>query len=148
MIAPTHRRAATAHNAPHTFEAPPSVSRVASQRRAARFHETRGFTLLEMLAVIFLMSIVLFVAIDFYLDLSRASQAATDETRTARRAVVLLDRVARDLEGAVLLKKPDEMDPMAFPWLFVADSEGADAGADSGRCEPPRLAARASAAAD
>ena len=130
MIAPTHRRAATAHNAPHTFEAPPSVSRVASQRRAARFHETRGFTLLEMLAVIFLMSIVLFVAIDFYLDLSRASQAATDETRTARRAVVLLDRVARDLEGAVLLKKPDEMDPMAFPWLFVADSEGADAGAD------------------
>jgi hypothetical protein len=83
-----------------------------------------------MLAVIFLMSIVLFVAIDFYLDLSLASSAATDKTRNARRAVVLLDRVARDLEGAVLLRKPEDVDPMAFPWLFVADSEGPDASAD------------------
>jgi hypothetical protein len=83
-----------------------------------------------MLAVIFLMSIVLFVAIDFYLDLSLASNAATDRTRSARRAVVLLDRVARDLEGAVLLKKPEDVDPMAFPWLFVADSASSDSGAD------------------
>jgi hypothetical protein len=73
---------------------------------------------------------VLFVAIDFYLDLSLASNAATDKTRSTRRAVVLLDRVARDLEGAVLLKKPEDVDPMAFPWLFVADSESTDAGAD------------------
>jgi len=43
---------------------------------------------------------------------------------------VLLDRVARDLEGAVLLKKPKERDPEAFPWLFIADSESSDAGAD------------------
>ncbi len=98
--------------------------------RATRRAIANGFTLLEMLAVIFLMSIVLFVAVDFYLDLSRASQAATDRTRSARRAVVLLDRVARDLEGAVLLKKPEDVDPMAFPWLFVADSESSDAGAD------------------
>jgi Type II secretion system (T2SS), protein J len=83
-----------------------------------------------MLAVIFLMSIVLFVAIDFYLDLSSASNAAAERTRSARRAVGLLDRVARDLEGAVLLQKPEDVDPIAFPWLFVAESESADAGAD------------------
>ena len=148
MSPTSQRRAATAHNARQTFEAHPPGSRVASQRRAARLHNkgasrvasrrraassnraAAGFTLLEMLAVIFLMSIVLFVAINFYLDLSLASKAATDQTRSVRRAVVLLDRVARDLEGAVLLKKPKERDPEAFPWLFIADSESSDAGAD------------------
>jgi type II secretory pathway component PulJ len=83
-----------------------------------------------MLAVIFLMSIVLFVAIDFYLDLSHASNAASTGTRSARRAVVLLDRVARDLEGAVMLQKPKDLDPIAFPWLFLAESERSDSGAD------------------
>ena len=101
----------------------------ASRRRAARFHDA-GFTLLEMLAVIFLMSIVLFVAIDFYLDLSVASNTATEQTRNVRRAVGLLDRVARDLEGALLLQKPDEVDPIEWPWLFLAESESAEAGAD------------------
>ena len=89
-----------------------------------------GFTLLEMLAVVVLMAMVLGVAIDFYLDLSHASYAATTQTGASRRAMVLLDRVARDLEGAVLLQKPPDVDPLAFPWLFVADAERADAGAD------------------
>jgi prepilin-type N-terminal cleavage/methylation domain-containing protein len=91
---------------------------------------TQGFTLLEMLAVIFLVSVLLFVAIDFYLDLSRASNAAVDETRSARRAVVLLDRIAHDLEGAVLLVRPPDVDPLGFPWLFLAESRNPDAGAD------------------
>jgi type II secretory pathway component PulJ len=89
-----------------------------------------AFTLLEMMAVIFLMSIVLFVAIDFYLDLSRASNEASASTRSTRRAVVLLDRVARDLEGAVLVQKPDDVDPLAHPWLFLAESDSSDSGAD------------------
>jgi prepilin-type N-terminal cleavage/methylation domain-containing protein len=89
-----------------------------------------GFTLLEMLAVIFLMAVVLSVAIDFYLDMSRASNAAVEQTRDARRAVVLLDRVARDLEGAVLLVAPDDVDPIAWPWLFVAEARDPDAGAE------------------
>lgn len=97
------------------------------------FHRPRersGFTLLEMLAVIFLVSVLLFVAIDFYLDLSHASNAAVAQTRGARRAVVLLDRVAHDLEGAVLLVRPPDMDPLAFPWIFLADARNPDAGAD------------------
>jgi hypothetical protein len=83
-----------------------------------------------MLAVIFLMSIVLFVAIDFYLDLSVASNTAAEQTRGARRAVALLDRVARDLEGTVLLQKPDDVDPIAWPWLFLSESESSESGAD------------------
>jgi hypothetical protein len=85
---------------------------------------------MEMMAVVVLMGVVLGFAIDFYLDLSRASYAATVQTGGARRAVVLLDRVARDLEGAVLLDKPPDVDPNAFPWLFVAEAESPDAGAE------------------
>lgn len=102
--------------------------RGALRARAAR--AAGGFTLLEMLAVMFLMSLLVVVAIDFYLDLSRASNAAAEQTRNARRAVVLLDRVARDLEGAVLLVKPPDLDPLAHPWIFLAESEDPDAGAD------------------
>jgi prepilin-type N-terminal cleavage/methylation domain-containing protein len=89
-----------------------------------------GFTMIEMVAVIFLMSLVLVVAVNFYLDLSRAGVASVESTRDARRAVVLLDRVARDLEGAVMLEKPDDVDPIEFPWLFLAESESNDAGAE------------------
>lgn len=94
----------------------------------ARAPRRSGFTLLEMLAVVLLTGIVLTVAIDFYLDLSRASQAAVERTRNARRAAVLLDRVARDLEAVVLVRKPDATDPLDHPWLFLAEDDG-DAGA-------------------
>ena len=96
---------------------------------AARARLRAAFTLLEMMAVVLLMGIVLAFAIDFYLDLSRASYAATTDTGGARRAAVLLDRIARDLEGAVLLTKPADLDPLAWPWLFVAEAEDSDAGA-------------------
>ena len=89
-----------------------------------------GFTLIELLAVVFLMTLVLSVAVDFYLDLSRASNDAAAQTRESRRAVSLLDRVARDLEGAVLLVKPEATDPLAHPWLFLAESHQGELGAD------------------
>lgn len=89
-----------------------------------------GFTLLEMLAVVALTTLVLTVAINFFLDLSRASTEAADRTRAERRATALLDRVARDLEGAYLVKKPAEMDPLEHPWVFLAESSGGSRGAD------------------
>ncbi len=93
-------------------------------------HRRTGFTLIELLAVVFLMTLVLSVAVDFYLDLSRASNDAAARTRESRRAVSLLDRVARDLEGAVLLVKPEATDPLAHPWLFLAESHHGELGAD------------------
>ncbi len=89
-----------------------------------------GFTLLEVLAVVVIMAMVLGVAMDFYVDLSRASIEAAARTRGSRRAIGLLDRVARDLEGAVLLVKPAETDPLAHPWLFLAESHHGALGAD------------------
>lgn len=89
-----------------------------------------GFTLLEVLAVVALTSLVLGVALDFYLDLSQASNRASQHTRDVRRATALLDRVARDFESAVLVTKPPETDPLAHPWLFLAESHLAANGSD------------------
>lgn len=81
-----------------------------------------GFTLLEVMAVIALIGFVFFVALNFYTDLADASTRAANHTRGIRRASAILDRVARDIEGAMLLVKPAEMDPFAFPWIFLGES--------------------------
>jgi type II secretory pathway component PulJ len=85
-----------------------------------------GFTLLEMMAVALLTALVFAAAVDFYIDLSGASRGAIERVRGDRRAVAVLDRVAHDLEGAVLVKRPEEVaDPLAHPWVFRADESGA-----------------------
>jgi prepilin-type N-terminal cleavage/methylation domain-containing protein len=87
-----------------------------------------GFTLIEVMAVCALIGFVFFVALNFYTDLAHASARASDNTRGVRRASALLDRVARDIEGAMLLVKPPDMDPFAFPWIFLAETRlGGDA---------------------
>jgi type II secretory pathway pseudopilin PulG len=82
-----------------------------------------GFTLLEVIAVVLLTGILIGFTTNFYLDLARQSRAAVDTARHTRRAVVLLDRVARDLESAMLVRKPGPVDPLFWPWLFVAESD-------------------------
>lgn len=89
-----------------------------------------GFTLIEVLAVVLLTGIVVGVALDFYLDLSRASNRAADVTRESRRSAAVLDRLARDFENAVFVHKPDALDPLAHPWVFLAESRGSALGAD------------------
>lgn len=72
-----------------------------------------GFTLLEVLAVVMLTAVVIGMALDFYLDLSRDTLRATHFTRDIRRATAILDRVARDFQRTVLLAKaPSEDDPL------------------------------------
>ena len=85
-----------------------------------------GFTLLEMLFVVLVSGIVLTFAANFYVDLSAASSAALASSVDPRRATSVLDRVARDLEGATLVKKPDALDPLEHPWLFLAEGRGRD----------------------
>jgi type II secretory pathway pseudopilin PulG len=89
-----------------------------------------AFTLIEVLAVVLLTGIVIGLALDFYLDLSRASNRASEQTRGTRRAASLLDRIARDFAGTVYLQKPKELDPLAHPWIFLAESRGSELGAD------------------
>ena len=105
-----------------------------------------GFTLLEVLAVVLATAIVIGIALDFTVDLSRASARAADGTRELRRATAVLDRVARDLERVVLVSKPDETDPLEHPWLFFAESRRSSEGADHlkfvTRGQAPRASAR------
>jgi prepilin-type N-terminal cleavage/methylation domain-containing protein len=96
-------------------------AREGSVRRAGR----RGFTLLEMMAVVLLTGIVLSAAVRFYIQLSIANRAALERVRGERRTVAIIDRIARDLEAAMLMKRPESVeDPLSFPWLFLADEEG------------------------
>jgi prepilin-type N-terminal cleavage/methylation domain-containing protein len=89
-----------------------------------------GFTLIEVLAVMFLTALVLGVALNVYVDLSNDSRRASEATRGVRRAASLLDRLARDFESTVLVRKPEETDPLVHPWIFVADSRHSETGAD------------------
>jgi prepilin-type N-terminal cleavage/methylation domain-containing protein len=90
----------------------------------------RAFTLIEMLVVVVITGFVLTFAANFYLDLSAASQAAVERTVGVRRATTVLDRVARDLEAAVLVTKPESVDPLDHPWIFLAESSGRGEGAE------------------
>ena len=89
-----------------------------------------GFTLIEMLAVVGFTAVLMLFAVNFYLEITRASEAATARTRDSRRAVAVLDRIARDLEAAVLVKKPPELDPLSHPWVFLAEDRGGAEGAE------------------
>jgi type II secretory pathway component PulJ len=97
---------------------------------SSRNARARGFTLIEVMGVILVTTLVLGFATDYYIDLSRATARASDNTRGIRRATALLDRVARDFESTVLLVKPPALDPQAHPWLFVAESHRSQSGAD------------------
>lgn len=89
-----------------------------------------GFTLIEMLAVTSFTALLMLFAVNFYIEISRASESATTYTRDTRRAITMLDRIARDLEAAVLVRKPDELDPLSHPWVFLAEDRGWGDGAD------------------
>ena len=100
-----------------------------SGRRPGR-SSASGFTLIEVVAAIFLTSIVLTVAIGFFVSLSHSTEAATNRTREGRYAVAALDRLARDLEGAYLLVAPEGEDPFFHEWQFLAESHIDPDGAD------------------
>lgn len=89
----------------------------------------RAFTLLEVMAVVLMLGLVFLVMGGVF---SRIAGSATDasQTEVTRRGLLLVDRVARDLEGALLVEKPDELDPLAHPWLFLAESRRGRDGAD------------------
>src|SRR5262249_4572672 len=91
-----------------------------------------GFTLIEVLAVVLVTSLLLGAAINFYVNLSRQAAHASENTRGIRRTAALADRIAGDLEHAVLVKKAPDQDVLASPWLFVAESRYSQTGADRG----------------
>jgi prepilin-type N-terminal cleavage/methylation domain-containing protein len=90
----------------------------------------QAFTLIEVLAAVFLTAVAMTVAIAFFVNLSDSTDAAAEKARQGRLALAVLDRVGRDLEGAYLLAKPAELDPLRHPWLFAAENHELDGGSD------------------
>jgi hypothetical protein len=89
-----------------------------------------GFTLMEVMAAIFLTSIVITFAVSFYIDIANSSQRAIVETRKNLRATGVLARVSRDLSNVAFVVKKEEDDPLTYPWFFMADSRLAFDGSD------------------
>lgn len=89
-----------------------------------------GFTLIEVMAAIFLTSMVITFAVSFYIDLANVSQAAISRTRQTLQATSAVERVARDLASTAFIVKSEETDPLSHPWAFVAESRFAFDGSD------------------
>lgn len=87
-----------------------------------------GFTLIELMAAVFLTAVVLTLAVNVFMDLSRQADAAVRLVAGARRATLVLDRIATDLERTVLVQRAPGQDPLRHPWLFLAErgEDGAD----------------------
>jgi type II secretory pathway component PulJ len=104
-----------------------------------------GFTLIEVLGAILLTSVVLTVAVGFFINLSDSSTRAVESMRDKLRATTVLERVARDLSGAALLARAEDTDPLAHPWYFTASSQHAFGGSDTlrfiSRSQRPKVSA-------
>jgi prepilin-type N-terminal cleavage/methylation domain-containing protein len=92
--------------------------------------QSRGFTLMEVMAAIFLTSIVITFAVSFYIDIAKSSQRAIVVTRTNLRATGVLDKLSRDLSNTALVVKAEDDDPLGHPWFFMAESRQAFDGSD------------------
>jgi hypothetical protein len=90
----------------------------------------RAFTLLEVMAVVLILGFVFLVMGNVYQRTVGPTATSPSQTEATRRGLLLIDRVARDLEGATLVEKPKETDPLAHPWLFFAESRRSSEGAD------------------
>lgn len=99
-----------------------SSARSSPASRSHGAHRRAAFTLIEVLAAVFLTSVVLTVAVSIFINISDATATATERMRETRHAIAILDRVAHDLESAFLLVKPPAMDPLDHPWIFLGES--------------------------
>ncbi len=88
-----------------------------------------AFTLLEVIAVVLMLGMVFLVMGGVFSRIA-ATTLDANQTESTRRGLLLLDRVARDLAGATLIEKAEGVDPLAHPWLFLAESRRGSDGAD------------------
>jgi prepilin-type N-terminal cleavage/methylation domain-containing protein len=99
--------------------------------QATRNPRQPGFTLIEVLAAVFLTSMVITFAVSFYIDLANLSQRAIARTRENLQAASALDRIGRDLANTAFWLKAEEADPFTHPWSFQAESRFSFDGSDT-----------------
>ncbi len=79
-----------------------------------------GFTLLEILITIAIMSMLITAAVQAFQSITRAEERAHAGLGRARSAQVLLDRMERELVGTVLLPQVEQDEPVPQPYVFLA----------------------------
>jgi prepilin-type N-terminal cleavage/methylation domain-containing protein len=84
---------------------------------------TQGFTLLEVLVAVFIMALVISFAFQAYQGIAEAYARVSEVSSRDRSARVLLDRIERELVGAVLIEREEGADPLLHPYLFFAQPQ-------------------------
>jgi prepilin-type N-terminal cleavage/methylation domain-containing protein len=79
-----------------------------------------GFTLLEVLVAVFIMSLVISFAFQAYQGIAEAYTRVSEISSRDRSARILVDRIERELVGAVLIEREEGADPLLHPYLFLA----------------------------
>jgi len=82
-----------------------------------------GFTLLEILVAVVIMSIVLTFAFQAYRGIESAYTRVGSSTSRDRAARVVLDRLERELVGTVLIERDEGADPLLHPYFFFGDGK-------------------------
>ena len=79
-----------------------------------------GFTLLEILITIAIMSMLITAAVQAFQSITHAEERAQAGLGRSRSALVLLDRVERELVGTVLVPQVEQAEPVPQPYIFLA----------------------------
>jgi len=79
-----------------------------------------GFTLLEVLVAMFIMALVLTFSFQAYQGIAEAYARVSSTSSRDRAARILLDRLERELVGAVLVEREQGADPLLHPYVFFA----------------------------
>ncbi len=85
-----------------------------------------GFTLLEMLITIAIMSMLITAAVQAFQSIIRAEERARAGVGRSRSARVLLDRIERELVGTLLVPRPQGEEPGAQPYVFLGEPHTSD----------------------
>ncbi|HKK51581.1 MAG TPA: type II secretion system protein GspJ [Myxococcota bacterium] len=79
-----------------------------------------GYTLVEILAAFFLMTVLLALVMGIFVENGRQREAAIELMRERLSATGALQQIASDLESALFVARASEVDPRDHPWQFLA----------------------------
>ncbi len=84
-----------------------------------------GFTLIEVLITIAILGLVMTTAFQLFEGITRAEARALQGLGRRHAVEILLDRMASELVGTVMLHRQEGTDPLFHPYLFVGSDGGA-----------------------
>ncbi len=80
-----------------------------------------GFTLLELLIALGITALLVTAAVQAHVSISAAQERARGGHNRDRSALVLLDRIERELEGTMLVVRSEREDRLGHPYVFIGE---------------------------